>query len=54
MKAGWKVKSLGEVAKLHYGKALAKAERNPEGGVPVYGANGILGWSCHVLTKGLL
>ncbi len=52
MKAGWEVKRLGEVAKLHYGKALAKAERNPEGGVPVYGANGILGWSCHVLTEG--
>lgn len=52
MKAGWEVKPLGEVAKLHYGKALAKAERNPDGGVPIYGANGVLGWSDHILSEG--
>ncbi|ABG31824.1 restriction endonuclease subunit S [Roseobacter denitrificans] len=52
MKAGWEVKPLGEVAKLHYGKALAESERSPNGTVPVYGANGVLGWSDHTLTEG--
>lgn len=40
MKAGWRVKSLGEVLRLEYGKPLEAAERKPDGLYPVYGANG--------------
>ena len=32
---------MGEVVKLHYGKALPLDQRNPNGAIPVYGANGV-------------
>jgi len=40
MKAGWQVKTLGEVIQLPYGKPLAPNDRNPNGLYPAYGANG--------------
>ena len=52
MKDGWEVKKLGDVFTLNYGKALAKADRNSDGLVPVYGANGIMDWSDHILSCG--
>lgn len=36
----WKIKKLGEVLKLEYGKPLPHSKRNSEGMYPVYGANG--------------
>ena len=39
--AGWRKVRLGEVVKLHYGKALDRSDRDASGSVPVYGANGI-------------
>lgn len=52
MKAGWEVKPLGEVAKFHYGKALPKPQRDPNGAYPVLGANGPLAKSDHYLIEG--
>ncbi|RBW55567.1 hypothetical protein DS909_10700 [Phaeobacter gallaeciensis] len=52
MKDGWIEASLGEVITLNYGKALARKDRNPDGGIPIYGANGVMGWSDHTLTEG--
>jgi len=40
---GWKLKRLGEVLELVYGKAL-KADEREEGNVPVYGSSGIVGF----------
>lgn len=37
----WRTVRLGDVLTLHYGKALPASDRNPEGKIPVYGANGI-------------
>ncbi len=39
---GWEKKPLGDVAPLHYGKALKKDDRIP-GEYPVYGSSGIVG-----------
>lgn len=52
VKSEWQVKLLGEVVTLNYGKALARSERDPNGLIPVYGANGVMGWSEHTLTEG--
>ena len=48
---GWKVKTLGELLELAYGKAL-KAENRREGGIPVYGSNGLVGWHDERLVSG--
>ena len=37
----WGEVALGEIVTLHYGKALPRDQRNPNGAVPVYGANGV-------------
>lgn len=37
---GWKIKKLGDVLKLEYGKPLDKSKRKLDGQYPVYGANG--------------
>ncbi|MBU1064578.1 restriction endonuclease subunit S, partial [bacterium] len=42
MKQGWKIKKLGEVLSLEYGKPLPKEKRIHKGLYPVYGANGII------------
>ena len=47
-----KIRPLGEVVTLNYGKALARSERDPNGSIPVYGANGVMDWSDHTLTEG--
>ena len=48
---GWEVKTLGEVMKLAYGKALRAGDRK-DGPVPVYGSNGQVGWHDKKLVKG--
>ena len=40
MKAGWQIKTLGDVIQLPYGKPLDPKDRNPNGLYPAYGANG--------------
>ena len=52
MKEGWEVRPLGEVATLNYGKALPKSDRDPEGAVPAFGANGIKDWTNRSLSDG--
>jgi type I restriction enzyme, S subunit len=42
-------KALGDVADFASGKFLAPADRMTEGAVPVYGANGLIGRTSHVL-----
>ena len=48
----WEKIELGEVLTLNYGKALPKAERNPSGQIPVYGANGIKDYADQALSNG--
>ncbi len=48
---GWKVKRLGDVLELRYGKALKKADRRP-GEVPVYGSSGVIGEHDEALVGG--
>lgn len=50
--AGWEVKGLGDFAPFTYGKGLPKSKRNPDGGVPIYGSNGIIGFHDKALTNG--
>ncbi len=45
MKSSWKRKILGEVIELRYGKGISRFDRSPSGKYPVYGANGVLGYS---------
>ncbi|OQB06302.1 MAG: EcoKI restriction-modification system protein HsdS [bacterium ADurb.Bin212] len=45
MNDNWRIKKLGEILKLEYGKPLPKSERISDGKFPVYGANGIKSWS---------
>lgn len=39
------IKKLGEVVEFKYGKGIPQDQRNECGKVPIYGANGILGWT---------
>lgn len=48
---GWKVKPLGELIELAYGKAL-KAGNRKDGNIPVYGSNGQVGWHNDKLVDG--
>lgn len=48
---GWKECKLGDVLELIYGKGLKESERI-EGGFPVYGSNGIVGYHNNYLVKG--
>lgn len=48
---GWKVKALGELIELAYGKAL-KADDRKGGIIPVYGSNGQVGWHDERLVAG--
>lgn len=48
---GWKVKQLGEILELNYGKALKQADRR-EGNIPVYGSSGVVGYHDTPLVKG--
>jgi len=44
MGSDWIETTLGEFAPFNYGKGLAKKARNPDGVVPVYGSNGVIGF----------
>ena len=48
---GWKVKELGKVIELAYGKALKAGDRRG-GNIPVYGSNGQIGWHNEGLVNG--
>jgi len=48
---GWKVKSIGEVIELVYGKSLTKNIRI-SGNIPVYGSSGIVGYHNRALSQG--
>ena len=49
--SGWKLRSLGDVIELAYGKALRAKDRK-RGNVPVYGSNGQVGWHDQKLVAG--
>ncbi|MGR3512956.1 MAG: restriction endonuclease subunit S [Paracoccaceae bacterium] len=51
-RSGWEEVTVGEVVTLHYGKALPREERKPNGHVPVYGANGVKDNADRSLTDG--
>jgi len=48
---GWEIKSVGDICKLAYGKALKADQRKP-GQVPVVGSNGQVGLHNEALVKG--
>ena len=48
---GWKVKQIGDVLELAYGKSLPKEKRG-KGKIPVYGSGGIGGYHSEYLVKG--
>jgi len=48
----WREVKLEEVVTLHYGKALPITQRNPNGVIPVYGANGIKDRADFQFTEG--
>jgi len=48
---GWKVKKIGEILELSYGKALKQEDRH-EGIVPVYGSSGVVGHHDTALIDG--
>jgi type I restriction enzyme, S subunit len=41
---GWTWTTIGDIVKFEYGKGLTQANRNPNGKIPVYGSNGIVGY----------
>ena len=43
---------MGDVVTLHYGKALNRELRKPDGAVPVYGANGVKAATDRALAQG--
>ena len=48
----WQRTTVGEFAPFTYGKGLTASKRNPEGQVPVFGSNGIVGWHDTAWTDG--
>ncbi len=44
-------KSIKKLVRINYGKGLAAKEREPNGTVPVYGSNGIIGYHSVAYTK---
>ena len=48
---GWKVKPLGQLIELAYGKALRAKDRK-NGTIPVFGSNGQVGWHDRSLVEG--
>ena len=47
----WRYASVGDIIELKYGKGMKASERLSEGPVPVYGSNGIVGYTKKSLTK---
>jgi type I restriction enzyme S subunit len=48
----WPVKTLGEILTLSYGKPLEPKDRDDNGAIPVYGANGVKARSKRSLVSG--
>jgi len=48
---GWKMRKLGDVVELNYGKALKKEDRR-DGDYPVFGSSGVVGTHDTALVKG--
>lgn len=48
---GWRVVPVSDVLELQYGKAHSKTDRASAGPVPVYGSNGIVGYSEVALSQ---
>ena len=48
----WPKKKLGCVIDLKYGKGISREQRNSNGKCPIYGANGVLGWTDNALVSG--
>ena len=48
----WHETTVGEFAPFTYGKSLRAKDRNPDGNVPVFGSNGIVGYHDAALTDG--
>jgi type I restriction enzyme S subunit len=48
----WPVKTLGQMLELSYGKPLDAKDRDDNGSVPVYGANGVKAYSKKFLVSG--
>ena len=51
MPEGWKLKALGGIIELAYGKSL-RADKRLGGHIPVYGSNGQVGWHNEKLVDG--
>jgi type I restriction enzyme, S subunit len=47
---GWRRSTVGTILNLQYGKGLKASERNDKGSVPVFGSNGIVGFTEEALT----
>jgi type I restriction enzyme, S subunit len=47
---GWRRAKIGSILEFRYGKGLKAAERSEEGPVPVFGSNGIVGFTEEPLT----
>jgi type I restriction enzyme S subunit len=47
---GWRRAKIGSILELQYGKGLKATERSEEGPVPVFGSNGIVGFTDEPLT----
>ena len=48
---GWRVRTIGDIIELAYGRALKEEIRQP-GKIPVYGSNGQVGWHNEKLVEG--
>ena len=48
----WPIKTLGDMLTLSYGKPLEPKDRDDNGAIPVYGANGVKAWSKRSLVSG--
>jgi type I restriction enzyme S subunit len=46
---GWELKTVGDIVTFEYGKGLTQSKRDPNGKVPVYGSNGIVGYHSSAL-----
>ena len=52
LKTDWPIKTLGEILELSYGKPLEAKDRDNNGSIPVYGANGVKAYSKKSLIVG--
>lgn len=52
MAGEWIDCTVADLAPFSYGKGLPERERNPQGRIPVYGSNGVVGYHDESLTTG--